>query len=143
MLCYGSTEAQSEKQKAQRAKTQLGGFGKTQTVQSEKDNCCIHNIIKRAQHTGFMPVHQKPNIGGNYIYTEDFQSAMNTVVAGQRAFDELPSKIRKDFDNDPVEFLKFVHDPKNEQKLVEMGLVNAKPDPKPEPIPAPTQPPAA
>ena len=53
-------------------------------------------------------------------------------------FSELPSTVRKEFANNPGEFLAFVYDEKNHDKLAEMGLTNtpySKPEP-PEPAPA-------
>ncbi len=37
-------------------------------------------------------------------------------------FEELPSSIRKKFENDPGTFLDFVQDPKNEQEMIDLGL---------------------
>ena len=59
---------------------------------------------------------------------EDFQEAMETVVRAEQAFRNLPSKIRKEFQNDPAQFLDFVHDPENQDRMVEMGLAEYTPE---------------
>ena len=40
------------------------------------------------------------------------------------AFDDLPAKVRREFDNDPFKFLEFVEDPENVERMAELGLVN-------------------
>ena len=37
-------------------------------------------------------------------------------------FEELPSKTRAKFNNDPGEFIKFVNNPMNAQEIYDMGL---------------------
>ena len=54
----------------------------------------------------------------------DYQESMNIVAKAQSMFNQLPSQIRNEFDNDPSLFLDFVQDPQNEDQLVEMGLAN-------------------
>jgi hypothetical protein len=40
------------------------------------------------------------------------------------AFAQVPSEIRKRFENDPAKFFHFVTDEKNHEELAQMGLVN-------------------
>ena len=40
-------------------------------------------------------------------------------------FEELPSQIRKKFNNDPAQFLDFVQNENNKDALYEMGLALA------------------
>ena len=37
-------------------------------------------------------------------------------------FEDLPSKARTEFNNDPGTFLDFVQDPENKDKLYDLGL---------------------
>ena len=38
-------------------------------------------------------------------------------------FMALPSKVRREFDDDPGTFLDFANDPKNTDRMIELGLV--------------------
>jgi len=72
----------------------------------------------------------------------DLQHSMNTVLDAQRAFDALPSALRARFQNDPIQLVSFLEDPKNKPEAITLGLIN-KPTPPNEPIsnePKPTTP---
>lgn len=127
-----------------RKKHQLGGFEKTLTVQSEKDKCCINHIMAKYTATG--QIDHMRDATGQYLdvsTVEDFQSSMNTVVKTQQQFELLPAEIRKQFDNDPAQFLGFVSDANNKDEMIKMGLVidpdaaksGAKPDAGTDPAP--------
>lgn len=92
------------------------------TKQCHKDECDINKIINTYDKTGILTNAntQQPTYGNQP--TIDLHSALNTVIAAQNEFDSLPAKIRKKFDNDPQRFMDFVHNPKNEAKIREMGL---------------------
>ena len=62
---------------------------------------------------------------------------MNIVTRAQQMFEELPSKIRNKFKNDPSAFLDFVADPLNRPEMDEMGLTEAKVPPEPAPLSGP------
>jgi len=47
------------------------------------------------------------------------------------AFSQMPSAIRKRFNNDPAELIKFVLDPKNREEAIKIGLIDT-PEPKKE-----------
>lgn len=61
----------------------------------------------------------------------DFQEAMNILVKAGDGFSQLPSAVRKQFDNDPAKFLDFVQDSNNQEQLVEMGLATRIPEQQP------------
>lgn len=97
------------------------------TRQSFKEECDINKIVAKYKKTGRLPelIRQNP-IYGDFSKSFDYQEALNTVQKAQLQFNELSSEIRNKFRNDPVEFLMFVEDPKNEKELVEMGLAYPK-----------------
>lgn len=73
--------------------------------------------------TGELPtVLQLPSYG-DYTGVFDYQTAMNTIVAGQRSFMELPAKVRARFSNDPQEFLQFCADESNLEEARRLGLL--------------------
>jgi len=112
--------------------------GKGRTKQSFKKECDINVIVKRAAETGVV-THLNKGLAqfGDFVSAPvDFQAAMDVVVRSEQLFMSLPSKVRDEFRNSPKLFLDFAQDPKNFDKMVEMGLAKAKPVDKPEVAPA-------
>lgn len=106
----------------------------TLTKQSFKDECDINNILKKYQKTGLLDhVNKYQGDYGDYIDAPSYQEAQNRILDAQYMFMSLPATVREKFKNDPGMFLDFVHDPKNEDAMVEMGL--AKPKVKPDLVP--------
>lgn len=97
--------------------------GKSLTEQSHKAECDINNILKDYVKTGLIR-HANRNKGMyDDITCQDFQSAMDILNNAQNMFNELPSKVRKRFGNDPSAFLQFVQDPKNGEEMQRMGIL--------------------
>lgn len=123
------------------------------TRQEFADECDINVLMDRFQKTGMLP--GSPPAPGQYFDTDllpgDFREAMDILNAGTTAFMSLPAKVRKEFDNDPAQFVDFAVDPQNIDKLREWGLADAvKPPDAPmrvevvnpaPPPPAPPEPP--
>jgi len=91
--------------------------------QSHKDEVNINKIVKRA---GGMELIAKVNALTQFQYDDvtgnDFQESMNAIIKARDTFDQVPSDIRKQFDNDPAKFMDFVHNPENSDQLIQMGL---------------------
>lgn len=105
----------------------------TLTKQSFKDSCDINLIIKRFQTTGQVPENLRGP--GQSLDLSDhltYQESLNVVINAQNRFDSLPSKVRERFANDPIKFLQFVHDDKNADEMVKLGIA-LPPEPSPEP----------
>ena len=94
--------------------------------QSCKDECDINEILRRFGKTGLMPVNPLEGTYGDFSDATDYQTAMNALIASEREFDALPSNIRKHFNNDPYELVKFVENPDNFEKGVELGIFEPK-----------------
>lgn len=98
------------------------------TKQSHKAECDIHNILRQFQRTGIITHVQTARPTYEDLPSDvDFQQALNIMREAQDAFAGLPSAVRSYFDNDPERFLAAFHDPRQEQKLRDFGLLNAKP----------------
>lgn len=52
----------------------------------------------------------------------DYQTALNQVILAQQMFDELPSQVRKEFNNNPTEFVEYCQNTDNYEHLIELGL---------------------
>lgn len=91
-------------------------------VQEFKEESDINNIMRNVQLTG--ATDWLNNMAGTYedVTGVDFQTCMDQTMRAQEAFDALPSSIRDRFQNNPVAFLDFVHDPGNADEMVRLGL---------------------
>jgi phage internal scaffolding protein len=98
-------------------------MGDSMTKQSFKRECDINVLLAKYRKTGFLDHLAKHQ--GQYADLPDGQSyheAMNMILDAQESFMQLPSEVRNMFKNDPREFLDFVDDPANAEKLQDLGL---------------------
>lgn len=93
------------------------------TMQSFQNECDINVIMRRWEKTGDL-THVRHSQGryDDFADIGDYQSALNTVLAAQEAFEALPSRIRTRFSNDPASFVSFMQDPTNSNEIIAMGL---------------------
>lgn len=122
--------------------------GPSMTRQEFQEECDINTLMSRYKATGVIP-----SVNGaapRYLDlsdTPDLMTALNTMNEATEAFMRLPSDVRRTFDNDPAEFVKFASDGENLDQMRKWGL--APPPAAPEPPirvaidnPAPPAPPA-
>lgn len=96
---------------------------KTRTKQEFKEESDINNIMKKYETTGKLPDLIKTNPKyGDFSQVQDYQTSMNIVLMANEQFNNLSSKIRRRFNNDPKEFLQFATDAQNMQELIDLGL---------------------
>lgn len=87
------------------------------TKQSFKDSTDINKLLSRAQREGTLSHLQKHEAVYGDFSDFDFLEAQRMLARGKSIFDELPSEVRREFNQDPREFFAFVNDPKNKDKL--------------------------
>jgi phage internal scaffolding protein len=98
--------------------------GESMTKQSFKKECDINNILAKYRKTGMID-HIREN-NGQYVDVPesfDYHGAMNIVAKASSMFEELPSDLRKKFDNDAGAFLDFVNNPENADAMRDLGLM--------------------
>ena len=105
----------------------------TPTQQHAKAECDINNILKQYDRTGLIThINSAKAQYGDFTEVNEYQESLNRVMMAQEAFMELPSAIRKQFENDPGQFFEFATNPENQDAMVEMGLaerpISAPPD---------------
>jgi phage internal scaffolding protein len=111
--------------------------GESLTQQHFAKEADIKTIIRKHDRTGIIS-HVARGVAqyGDYSEVNEFREALDRVNAAEATFMELPSQIRAMFHNDPGEFFEFATDPKNGDKMVELGLQEAPPSPQPKALPA-------
>ena len=115
--------------------------GKGRTVQTEKQQCDINLIVKDFTRTGFVHfVNREPPQFGE-APSIDYHEAMNAIRTAEEDFGLLPAQIRKEFNNDPAQFLDFMGNQDNLERARELGLAEpAYTQEKISPQEAPTEP---
>lgn len=122
--------------KRERRRVQFACSGPSRAIQSAKDECDVNGIMRRFERTGLID-HVNRHSGGYGDFTnapQDYQSAVNQVLAAQDMFGRLPAGVRRQFRNDPGELLALVAeaeagDQVATDELVRLGLARARPAP--------------
>ncbi len=96
---------------------------KGRTKQAMKAECDINNIMAKFQKTGTIEFVNKREPQYGDCTGLEFQSAMETVANARELFADMPSSIRRRFDNEPSQFLDFIQDPSNREEAIKMGLI--------------------
>lgn len=105
-------------------------FPERRTKQSFVAECDINTILKQYSATGQLRHINAAAAQGAYLDLPDdldFQTSMQIVADGQRAFATLPSKTRDRFQNDPAKFLEFMANPANQEEAITLGLATKRP----------------
>lgn len=106
-----------------RVKTILDG--KTITKQEYQAECDINTIVKSWMSSGVCPsVNAKVPLFVDCTLVKSFEQSANDLIAAQDAFMELDPKIRKQFNNSPVELVEFLADERNREEAIKLGLVD-------------------
>lgn len=92
------------------------------TQQQYKDEVDINNIIKKYQVTGELP-EGKQGFYADVSNIPDYQTAVQVVKHAEETFNSLPSTIRAVFMNNPGTMIKWLENPENKEKAIEMGLI--------------------
>ena len=103
---------------------------KTMTKRSHQKETDINNIMSKYQKTGVVTHLNHRQSQYNDFSPLDFKTAMDIVTSSQEMFDELPSSIRNQCNNDPANFLDLVQNPEREAEAIEAGLIE-NPNPTP------------
>lgn len=97
--------------------------GESLTQQSHAAAADVRNIIKQYDRTGLIAnVNKGIAQYGDYSEVNEYAEALNIVRKANESFAEIPSHIREQFNNNAGLFFEFATDPKNSEKMMEMGL---------------------
>ncbi len=87
------------------------------TKQSFKDTCDINRILKKAQKSGAISHLAKHGAQYGDFSDFNFMEAQVQLAKAKEIFDDLPSEIRREFDQDPAQFFEYANDPENVERL--------------------------
>lgn len=110
--------------------------GKGLTRQASKDETDINLILKKYQRTGILSFVSRNQPGYMDVENITYHEAMNLLIDSNEMFAEMPSSLRKRFNNSPGDFLEFVHNSDNLEEMYDLGLA-IRPPPVPEPVSEP------
>lgn len=120
--------------------------GKSLTQGSDQKEADIHYILRQVQRGVLQFNIDHEGKYGDFSGEIDLQKAHNIITAAATMWEEVPSSIRKQFENNSGIFVDFMTDDNNYDAIQEMGLDNAhltNPNPTPdesvETAPAPSQ----
>lgn len=107
------------------------------TRQEFAAECDINNIMAQYEKTGV--INHYARVEPRYVdvtgVPPDFATALNILADAEKAFMDLPAKVRREFDNDAVKFVEFAQDPKNLDQLRDWGLAEPLPvEPPPQKV---------
>lgn len=92
------------------------------TKQEFAEECDLNALMARYQRTGVLPQSDKRPMYGDFSNLPDFMAAQEILLAATEAFNALPAVVRRQFDNDPAQFVAFAEDESNIDQLRVWGL---------------------
>lgn len=92
------------------------------TKQAHKDESDINNIMRKFTKTGIIEHSNNHSADYGFATSDDLHSSLLIVKKAEQMFAALPSAARNKFKNDPGEFLDFVQNEENKDKLFDLGL---------------------
>ncbi|AXL15389.1 internal scaffolding protein [Microviridae sp.] len=93
------------------------------TEQQHKDACNINVIMKKYSNTGMLPqITQRQAQFINALDSHDFMEAQFILAEARSMFEDVPSDIRLQFDNDPNKYMLFMSNPENREAIEKMGV---------------------
>jgi len=98
------------------------GVGPSLTVQSQKEEADINNIVKSFGVTGKLPVGVRIPTYGDFEGVSDYREAVEAMKLAEESFMAMPSDLRKRLDHDPQKFIEWCIDPANLEEARKYGL---------------------
>jgi phage internal scaffolding protein len=91
-----------------------------------QDECDILNIIKKHDTQGIINNVQRGVARyGDFSQDVDYRESLNLIADAKENFMQLPSEIRKEFNNDPGQFFDFATNPANQAAMAKLGLTKS------------------
>lgn len=95
------------------------------TEQHHKKECDVNLIIKKYDKQGIITHINRIEAEFGDLKGVDFKEAMDLITRSQGMFDQLPSEIRKRFQNTPEKLIEFMENSDNRAEAIKLGLIRA------------------
>jgi len=106
-------------------RSDLDNFEPSLTRQEFAAECDINTIMEQYEKHGVVS-HVNPRTPYYVDMSQtpsDLMSALDIMAKATESFMSLPASVRRNFDNDPAQFVEFAHDERNKDKMREWGLL--------------------
>lgn len=101
--------------------------GESLTEQQFAEESQILNKIRKYDSQGFFDsINRNPAQYTDFTKVRDLADAIDQIENARDSFQQIPSDIRKKFNNSPSEFFDFASKESNYDELVKLGLATAK-----------------
>lgn len=90
--------------------------------QFAEESQILHKIRKYDSQGFFDSVNRNPGQYNDFTQVRDLADAIDQIEQARDAFQDIPSDIRKKFNNSPSEFFDFASKESNYDELVKLGL---------------------
>lgn len=111
---------------SEKKRVQTKPVGESLTQQHFAKDADVRNIIKQYDKTGLIAnVNRGVAQYGDYSEINEYREALDMVNMANDNFMQLPAELREMFGNDAGTFFEFATDPKNKDKMIELGLAEA------------------
>lgn len=94
------------------------------TEQSHAPQCDVNRIVAKYDKHGLITHVSRFEAKYGDLTGLEFKQAQDMILNAKETFKELPSNIRKRFNNSPEYLLTFMEDPKNRAEAIQLGLIN-------------------
>lgn len=103
---------------------ELSDWGPSLTRQEFAEECDINVIMSRYENGSLAPFNapREPMYLDLTVMPRDLMSALDVMTQAENAFMSLPALVRREFENDPVQFVAFASDPDNLSQMQTWGL---------------------
>lgn len=101
--------------------------GESLTQQNMAKDQDINNMVSRYIKGGARgplgnPTNNAPARFGDFS-SIDFHSMLNSVTDVEQQFQSLPSRLRKRFNNQPYNLIRWTENPENREEAIKLGLI--------------------
>lgn len=112
------------------------------TQQDRAAECDINRIVARHAETGLwgesLATPTRQPMYGDFTADVDLYTAQKLLCTAKESFASLPSDVRKEFGNDALVMLKWLENPANYERGVELGLLEKRSEQGPLDVTVPT-----
>lgn len=106
-----------------RERDDMGVFLPSLTRQEFADECDINTLMERYEKSGVIShVNRAQPVYMDMTVMPDLREALDLMRDATLAFNSLPAKVRREFDNDPQQFVDYAQNPDNIERMREWGL---------------------